>query len=83
LPPPQHFYDFSEDTDLLHKLTSFLDEITGKSMRKWVECISKVSFIFPLQLLASFKDLRLGLGSGVTQGIYLFQSAGGAKAAGQ
>ena len=26
----------------MHKLTSFLDEISGKSMRKWVETISKI-----------------------------------------
>jgi len=37
----QHFCDFS-DCDLLHRLTSFLDSISGKSMKKWVECISKV-----------------------------------------
>lgn len=37
----QHFYDFSEDFDLLHCLTSFLDEITGRYMRKWVDNIIK------------------------------------------
>lgn len=38
----QHFYDFDQDNDLLHKLTSFLDKITGRAMKKWVECISKI-----------------------------------------
>ena len=38
----QHFYDFDEDIDLLHCLTSFLDKIQGRYMRKWVENISKL-----------------------------------------
>jgi len=38
----QHFYDFGSDHDLQHKLNMFLDSIHGKSMKKWVECISKI-----------------------------------------
>jgi len=37
----KYFYDFSDDTDLLQKLTSFLDEISGKSMKRWVEGIRR------------------------------------------
>jgi son of sevenless-like protein len=33
---------FPQDNDLLHKLTSFLDTISGKNMKKWVDCIIKI-----------------------------------------
>ncbi|KAK3864097.1 hypothetical protein Pcinc_023177, partial [Petrolisthes cinctipes] len=37
-----HFYDFERDRALLDHLNSFLENVKGKSMKKWVESITKV-----------------------------------------
>jgi son of sevenless-like protein len=36
----QHWYDFEQDPQLLYRLNGFLQEISGKHMKKWVERIS-------------------------------------------
>ncbi|XP_078671748.1 son of sevenless homolog 2-like isoform X2 [Branchiostoma floridae x Branchiostoma belcheri] len=37
-----HFYDFERDKDLLDKLMEFIEGVKGKTMRKWVDSITKI-----------------------------------------
>uniref|UniRef100_H3CHK8 Son of sevenless homolog 1 (Drosophila) n=1 Tax=Tetraodon nigroviridis TaxID=99883 RepID=H3CHK8_TETNG len=37
-----HFYDFERDPNLLRTLEEFIASIRGKTMRKWVESITKI-----------------------------------------
>ena len=37
-----HCYDFERDSELLTRLSLFLEGVKGKAMRRWVESINKV-----------------------------------------
>ncbi|XP_063803690.1 son of sevenless homolog 2 [Pseudophryne corroboree] len=37
-----HFYDFERDPELLDRMETFISNVKGKSMKKWVESIAKI-----------------------------------------
>lgn len=58
-----HFYDFDTDVGLLAQLLEFLETVSGKSMRKWVDSVLKIVQRKKEQEQANHKQITFAFGS--------------------